>query len=559
MESFRYVIVGGGQSGDAAVKGIRSVDEEGSILLIGAEPHDPYERPPLSKGLWMGDDREDDVYLDTRDESVELWLGRRVTAVDPDARTVTDSQGDVVGYERLLLATGGTPRALPGLSPSERVLAYRTLDDYHQARTLAKAGARVVVIGGGFIGAEMAAGLRTAGAEVAMVFPEPHIGAGRFPQDLAAALDRDYRQRGVELHTGRSVSRASSGPDRVQLSLDDGTDLSAELVIVGIGTEPNVTLARELGLEVEGGIHVDRFLRTARPDIYACGDAMAFPHAALGRLRAVFAHLERFSYAGKPHLRALCAPFLDPEQRPSHYLAGLNRLVAAMGLRQNPVLGLVSGLLRLVDARLRRLHGGLGGCGSRDRRIVLLIGDLVLGHELLEPLLVSGGLLRVGLGLPEPPGGGQGGLGGRLVGLGALEGDLVVGGIEADQHGARLHPAVLLHLHRQHAAAHARGHGQDVTVDLGVVGGHLAALQEPEKGGGPHHHDAEDDQGSPDPWSAAEELHDPRGALTGRSLSGRRRGLVLGLICGQLLPPRNRWRPSVATPRARASRTSARL
>ncbi|MEJ2292837.1 MAG: FAD/NAD(P)-binding oxidoreductase [Deinococcales bacterium] len=283
MESFRYVIVGGGQSGDAAVKGIRSVDEEGSILLIGAEPHDPYERPPLSKGLWMGDDREDDVYLDTRDESVELWLGRRVTAVDPDARTVTDSQGDVVGYERLLLATGGTPRALPGLSPSERVLAYRTLDDYHQARTLAKAGARVVVIGGGFIGAEMAAGLRTAGAEVAMVFPEPHIGAGRFPQDLAAALDRDYRQRGVELHTGRSVSRASSGPDRVQLSLDDGTDLSAELVIVGIGTEPNVTLARELGLEVEGGIHVDRFLRTSRPDIYACGDAMAFPHAALKR------------------------------------------------------------------------------------------------------------------------------------------------------------------------------------------------------------------------------------------------------------------------------------
>jgi 3-phenylpropionate/trans-cinnamate dioxygenase ferredoxin reductase component len=283
LRSFKYVIVGGGQSGDAAVKGIRSVDEEGSILLIGAEPHDPYERPPLSKGLWMGSDSEDGLGLDTRDETVELWLGRRATAIDADAKTVTDSQGDVVGYERLLLATGCTARSLPGLPPSERVLAYRTLDDYHQARTLAKEGARVVVIGGGFIGSEMAAGLRTAGADVAMVFPEAHIGAGRFPEDLAAALDRDYRQRGVKLHAGRSVSRASSHPDRVQIALDDGTELSADLVVVGIGTEPNVTLARELGLEVDGGIHVDRFLRTGRPDIYACGDAMAFPHAALGR------------------------------------------------------------------------------------------------------------------------------------------------------------------------------------------------------------------------------------------------------------------------------------
>ena len=283
MRRYRYVIVGGGQSGDAAVKGIRSVDEEGSILLIGAEPHDPYERPPLSKGLWMGGDSEDDLALDTRDESVELWLGRRVTAIDPDAKTVTDSQGDVVGFERLLLATGGTARSLPGLPPSERVLAYRTLDDYRQARTLAKEGARVVVVGGGFVGSEMAAGLRTAGADVSMVFPEAHIGAGRFPDDLAAALDGDYRQRGVALHAGRTVSRASSGENRVQLVLDDGTELDAELVVVGIGTEPNVTLARELGLDVDGGIHVDRFLRTGHPDIYACGDAMAFPHAALGR------------------------------------------------------------------------------------------------------------------------------------------------------------------------------------------------------------------------------------------------------------------------------------
>ncbi len=281
MQRFDYVIVGGGQGADAAVKGIRSVDEEGSILLIGEEPHEPYERPPLSKGLWMGD--EDDVDLGTRDEGVELRLGRRVTAVDADARTVTDSQGGVAGYGKLLLATGAKPRSLPGLALSERVLAYRTLDDYRQARALVSDGGRAVVVGGGFIGSEMAAGLRTAGAEVTMVFPESNLGAGRFPESLASALDRDYQRRGVRVLGGRTVSQARSRADLVELALDDGTELTADLMIVGIGTEPNVALARELGLEVGGGIHVDRFLRTAKPDVYACGDAMAFPHAALGR------------------------------------------------------------------------------------------------------------------------------------------------------------------------------------------------------------------------------------------------------------------------------------
>ena len=229
------------------------------------------------------DGEEDDLGLGTRDEGVELRLGRQVTAVDADARTVTDSQGDVAGYGKLLLATGGTPRSLPGLALSERVLAYRTLDDYRRARALVSEGGRAVVVGGGFIGSEMAAGLRTAGAEVSMVFPEPHLGAGRFPESLARALDRDYQRRGVRVLGGRALSQARSRDDLVELALDDGTELTADLVVVGIGTVPNVELAHELGLEVEGGIHVDRFLRTARPDVYACGDAMAFLHPALGR------------------------------------------------------------------------------------------------------------------------------------------------------------------------------------------------------------------------------------------------------------------------------------
>lgn len=288
MERFRYVIVGGGQSADAAVKGIRSVDEDGSIALVSAEPHDPYERPPLSKGLWMGGEDEEDVFLGTRDEGgVTFVLGTRVTAVDADAHTVTDSQGDVLGYEKLLLATGGEPRSLPGVEPSERILAYRTLDDYHQARALAGEGARVVVAGGGFIGSEMAAALHTAGAHVTMVYPEAQIGADRFPRDLARAIEGDYRARGVAVHAGRKVARARSGTSVVEVVLDDGTELSGDLLVMGLGSEPNVGLARELGLGVDGGIHVDDRLRTSRPDVYACGDAMLFPHAALEAPRRV--------------------------------------------------------------------------------------------------------------------------------------------------------------------------------------------------------------------------------------------------------------------------------
>jgi len=289
MQRFRYVIVGGGQSADAAVKGIRSVDEDGSIALVSAEPHDPYERPPLSKSLWTGGaNEEDEVFLDTRDEEgVAFILGTRVTAVDPDAKTVTDSKGDVIGFDKLLLATGATPRSLPGVKPSERVLAYRTIDDYHQARALAEEGKRVIVVGGGFIGSEMAAALHTVGARVSMVFPESEIGASRFPQDLARAVGKDYRRRGIEVHAGRTVAQARNGTSIVELALDDGTELSGDLLVMGLGAEPNVGLARELGLEVAGGIHVDENLRTAHPDVYACGDAMAFPHSALKVRRRV--------------------------------------------------------------------------------------------------------------------------------------------------------------------------------------------------------------------------------------------------------------------------------
>ena len=146
MAAYRYLIVGGGMTGDAACRGIRDRDTEGSIGLIASESHDPYARPPLSKGLWTGKE-ESSVFRGTPDLGVELHTGRRVVALDLDARTATDDTGETHSYEKVLLATGGTPRRLPSGGDGE-VIYYRTLDDYRRLRNMAGDGLRAVVIGG---------------------------------------------------------------------------------------------------------------------------------------------------------------------------------------------------------------------------------------------------------------------------------------------------------------------------------------------------------------------------------------------------------------------------
>jgi 3-phenylpropionate/trans-cinnamate dioxygenase ferredoxin reductase component len=167
MQKSRYLIVGGGMTGDAACKGIRELDPEGAIVLVGEEPHPPYARPPLSKALWKGDE-EGTIWRGTAAAGVELRLGRRIVDLELDQRIATDDQGERYAYERLLLATGGRPRRLPF---GEGVVYFRTLDDYRRLRVLADRGASLLVIGGGFVGSEIAAALALNGSLVSMVFP----------------------------------------------------------------------------------------------------------------------------------------------------------------------------------------------------------------------------------------------------------------------------------------------------------------------------------------------------------------------------------------------------
>jgi NADPH-dependent 2,4-dienoyl-CoA reductase/sulfur reductase-like enzyme len=278
MESSRYLIVGGGLTADAACDGIRDVDPDGPILLVADETHPPYARPPLSKALWKGDE-ESTIWRATEELGVELRLGRRIVALDLTTREARDDRGTRYAYEKVLLATGGRPRRLP--FGGDEVIYFRTLDDYRRLRALADDGARCVVIGGGFIGSEIAAALALNGCSVSMVIPEHGIGARIFPPELSRALGDYYRSRGVEVLAGESVT----GIDAGRVLIGSGRTLEADVVVAGIGLEPNVELAAGANLPVSNGILVDSLGRIGgRDDAFAAGDVARFP-ALGGELR----------------------------------------------------------------------------------------------------------------------------------------------------------------------------------------------------------------------------------------------------------------------------------
>ena len=281
MAAYRYLIVGGGMTGDAACRGIRDHDTSGTIGLFGAEPHEPYARPPLTKALWTGKE-ESSVFRGTPDLGVELHTGRRVVGLDLDARSATDDAGATHSYEKLLLATGGTPRKLP--SADGDVVYYRTLDDYRHLRGLARDGLRVAVIGGGFIGSEIAAALAMNGCDVTIVFPDAGIGARLFPADLAAFVNTYYREKGVTVLAGELVEGVASGT----VTTKSGVTIEADAIVAGLGIVPVTDLAEAAGLEVDDGVLVDEYGRAGgRDDVFAAGDVARFPVPALGGTRRV--------------------------------------------------------------------------------------------------------------------------------------------------------------------------------------------------------------------------------------------------------------------------------
>ena len=285
---YDFLIVGGGMVADAAAKGLREQGADGTIGIIGEEPTAPFPRPALSKKLWTDADfTKDDAAMGTADETgAVLHLETRASALDAEAKQVTTDDGDTYGYGRLLIATGGHPRRIDGLDPSERVFYYRSLTDYDRLRELAQGTPDVVVVGGGYIGSEIAAALVQHGCTVSVFHPGKVLGEQMFPAELAASFQELFENAGVHVHAGLKVEGGRSYADSVTLQLADQSSVEADVVVLGLGIEPASSfLAGALDLADDGGIVVDERLQTSAADVWAAGDVAEYPDRILGRRR----------------------------------------------------------------------------------------------------------------------------------------------------------------------------------------------------------------------------------------------------------------------------------
>ena len=322
MSAYDYLIIGGGMVADAAARGIRELDKTSTIGILSADVDEPYARPALSKKLWVDPEfTRDQTPLGTSEETgAESTRATLVTGIDREAKTVTTDGGETVTYGRLLLATGSKPVEIE-VPESTRILFFRSASDYRRLRELSEDGAHAVVVGGGYIGTEIAAALAQNHVEVDLVFPDEVLGASTFPPALAERFQELFVEHGVGLVPGRRVEAvraevrvpfdeatelgteagvaadagagAASGPNSpatspegVTVVFDNGAETEADFVVFGLGAKAVVDLAEDAGLVVdEGGVVVDAQLRTVDPSIWAAGDIAVYPDPVLGQTR----------------------------------------------------------------------------------------------------------------------------------------------------------------------------------------------------------------------------------------------------------------------------------
>ena len=282
----RFVLVGGGVATAATATGLREAGFDGEIVLVAAEPHLPYERPPLSKEYLAGRFAFEDFRANPEDwytqNDVELVLGTRVEALRPAERQVSLSDGRSLGYDALVLGTGVRARTLDGFA-GERVHALRTLADSERLGERLAAGRHLVILGAGFIGCEVAAVAAERGVRVTVFEPEP-LPLGRvLGAEFGRAIVGIHTEHGVEIRTGQVVTAMTETPSGLELTTRDGEVVACDELLVGVGSVPNTELAVEAGLDVERGILTDEFGRTSAPDVYAIGDVAERLHPEHGR------------------------------------------------------------------------------------------------------------------------------------------------------------------------------------------------------------------------------------------------------------------------------------
>jgi 3-phenylpropionate/trans-cinnamate dioxygenase ferredoxin reductase component len=284
MTEASMVIVGGGKAGARAAVAFRENAWKGPVTLISDEAFAPYDRPPLSKAAIMDEVEPQPTYL--LDEGMMASLeviflrGAAATAIDRDAKTVALADGKTIPYDRLLIATGAEPRKL-SLAGSERALLLRDIGDSVRIRNEFSEGRNIAIIGGGFIGLELASSAAKRGCRVTVIEAQPRILMRGVTEEIATLIAERHAKAGVTILAGASI--AHIGLDKIVLS--DGREIAAEIIIAGIGASPRFRLAEQAGLAIENGISCNTYLQTSDPHIFAVGDCCSFPHPIFGNER----------------------------------------------------------------------------------------------------------------------------------------------------------------------------------------------------------------------------------------------------------------------------------
>ena len=315
---YDQVIIGGGMVADAAARGIREIDPDSSIVVLSADVEPPYARPALTKKLWTDDDFSwQDAELRTaEDTGAEVRTGVFVDRIDTEAHEVVLAGGERVRYGRALLATGGIPSDL-GLPESERIVAFRSAGDYRTVRSWADDGAHVAVVGGGYLGSEIAASLVQNGARVTLVVPEQSPLGELLPASLAGTVQAWFEAAGVQLRRGVRVDSGTAHDTGVELVLDDGSTLAADAAVIAVGIRPETLVAERSGLELGDGVRVDSSLQTSAADVYAAGDTAEYPDPILGRRRVE--HVDNAQEMGRIAGRVLAGAEEHYDHTPYYY------------------------------------------------------------------------------------------------------------------------------------------------------------------------------------------------------------------------------------------------
>lgn len=283
---YDYLLIGGGVASGYAAEGIREIDKVGSIGILSSDQDGPYTRPALTKKLWTDDDfTPKDVPFDTAEKTQsDVILETVVTEIDKENKTVTTHDGTVVSYDKLLLATGGEPQTLDG-PEDEHVIAFRSFEDYRKLRRFSGNDQHVIVVGGSYIGTELAANLKLNNTQVTFVYPQDVLGDNRFPLELAKEFEARYRDAGITMKNASRADSYKKAGVKLVLTLENGETIEGDTLVLGLGVKPRLQLAKDAGLDVDDGVLVDEHFKTSDPNIYAAGDISSYPDPILGRHR----------------------------------------------------------------------------------------------------------------------------------------------------------------------------------------------------------------------------------------------------------------------------------